>query len=267
MGVHLRQRVPGRARPSRRPSSVQGCCSYGAPLHRPQATATTSQQVGQAAHRRPSGSSRRGRSQGASTRRSGKPTRTARPSGAPGSSTTPASSSTGPASPPGPAARSTVYAARHRASTTATVKPEVCWQLPLRRVDDEQDDGTVISHADRVRPRPGWGEGGDDFAWWCTEAPGGVHRARARRTESMGEELRHDARQAGSTGRSSSTSTRRRQGPRRSRPCATPSEVPVTLTKRKRRRGRSPTRGTGAQPRSRTTATRGTGPSGRPPAA
>ena len=50
------------------------------------------------------------------------------------------------------------------------VKPEVCWQLPLRRVDEEQEDGTVISTLTEFA-RDGWGEGGDDFAWWCTEAP------------------------------------------------------------------------------------------------
>ena len=49
-------------------------------------------------------------------------------------------------------------------------KPEVCWQLPLRRIDDEQDDGTVVSRLTEFA-REGWGEGGEDFAWWCTEAP------------------------------------------------------------------------------------------------
>lgn len=50
------------------------------------------------------------------------------------------------------------------------VKPEVCWQLPLRRIDDVQPDGGVISRLTEFG-RDGWGEGGDDFAWWCTEAP------------------------------------------------------------------------------------------------
>jgi hypothetical protein len=49
-------------------------------------------------------------------------------------------------------------------------KPEVCWQLPLRRIDEEQEDGTVISTLTEFA-REGWGEGGDDFGWWCTEAP------------------------------------------------------------------------------------------------
>jgi hypothetical protein len=53
----------------------------------------------------------------------------------------------------------------------ADLKPEVCWQVPLRRLDEEQDDGTVISTLTEFG-RAGWGEGGDDFAWWCTEDPG-----------------------------------------------------------------------------------------------
>ena len=52
----------------------------------------------------------------------------------------------------------------------SSVKPEVCWQLPLRRIDDEQEDGTVISRLTEFG-REGWGEGGEDFGWWCTEAP------------------------------------------------------------------------------------------------
>ncbi len=58
----------------------------------------------------------------------------------------------------------------NRGEHHSDLKPEVCWQLPLRRIDDEQDDGTVISRLTEFA-RDGWGEGGDDFAWWCTEAP------------------------------------------------------------------------------------------------
>lgn len=50
-------------------------------------------------------------------------------------------------------------------------KPDVCWQLPLRRTYEqfEMPDGTdqlvvVISEYDRR----GWGEGGHDFDWYCT---------------------------------------------------------------------------------------------------
>ena len=67
-------------------------------------------------------------------------------------------------------------------------KPEVCWQLPLRRIDDEQDDGTVISRLTEFG-RDGWGEGGEDFAWWCTEAPE-AFTGRQAVYESMSVELR-----------------------------------------------------------------------------
>jgi hypothetical protein len=50
------------------------------------------------------------------------------------------------------------------------LKPEVCWQLPLRCEDEEQEDGSVVSTLSEFG-RSGWGEGGDDFCWWCTEAP------------------------------------------------------------------------------------------------
>ncbi|HTV11242.1 MAG TPA: hypothetical protein VME20_05200 [Acidimicrobiales bacterium] len=49
-------------------------------------------------------------------------------------------------------------------------KPDVCWQLPLRREDTTNPDGSVTSVVgewDRVH----WGPGGEEFAWWCTEAP------------------------------------------------------------------------------------------------
>ncbi|WP_293769760.1 hypothetical protein [uncultured Corynebacterium sp.] len=54
------------------------------------------------------------------------------------------------------------------------VKPEVCWQLPLRRYEDyeERPDGveilrTTIGEYDRR----GWGNGGEDFDWYCSGDP------------------------------------------------------------------------------------------------
>ena len=49
-------------------------------------------------------------------------------------------------------------------------KPEVCWQLPLRREDHEEDDGHVTSTIIEWQRRH-WGDGGQEFHWWCTEAP------------------------------------------------------------------------------------------------
>ena len=72
-------------------------------------------------------------------------------------------------------------------------KPEVCWQVPLRRIDDEQDDGTVISRLTEFG-RDGWGEGGEDFAWWCTEAPEAFTGTQAGVRVDVGRAA-HDARQ------------------------------------------------------------------------
>lgn len=50
-------------------------------------------------------------------------------------------------------------------------KPEVCWQVPLRRVDDEDAYGWVTSTL-REWKRRDWGEGGFEFHWWCTAEDG-----------------------------------------------------------------------------------------------
>jgi hypothetical protein len=50
------------------------------------------------------------------------------------------------------------------------LKPDVCWQLPLRREDTVDDRGHVTSKVHEWR-RIDWGEAGLEFAWWCTEAP------------------------------------------------------------------------------------------------
>jgi len=53
-------------------------------------------------------------------------------------------------------------------------KPEVCWQLPVRRAQEwvDRPDGTrllvsTVSEFDRR----GWGEGGHDLHWYCTSSP------------------------------------------------------------------------------------------------
>jgi hypothetical protein len=61
-------------------------------------------------------------------------------------------------------------AALERGEKPMDLKPDVCWQLPLRREDTVNADGSVTSVVgewDRVH----WGQGGEEFAWWCTEAP------------------------------------------------------------------------------------------------
>ncbi len=61
-------------------------------------------------------------------------------------------------------------AAMERGIPHADLKPDVCWQLPLRRFDVSDDTGRVTSTVTEWS-RTHWGEGGDEFAWWCTEAP------------------------------------------------------------------------------------------------
>jgi hypothetical protein len=48
-------------------------------------------------------------------------------------------------------------------------KPDVCWQLPLRRVDETDTHGHVTSTV-REWKRRDWGAGGAEFHWWCTDS-------------------------------------------------------------------------------------------------
>src|ERR1700744_2475638 len=59
-------------------------------------------------------------------------------------------------------------AALKRGRNPMDMKPEVCWQLPLRREDQVAEDGHVTSTI-RQWDRRHWGAGGLEFAWWCTE--------------------------------------------------------------------------------------------------
>ena len=64
--------------------------------------------------------------------------------------------------------------ALHQAATDAGErpldwKPDVCWQLPLRLEESTDDHGHVTSTL-REWKRRDWGEGGQEFHWWCTES-------------------------------------------------------------------------------------------------
>ncbi|GGO54940.1 hypothetical protein GCM10012287_45020 [Streptomyces daqingensis] len=53
-------------------------------------------------------------------------------------------------------------------------KPDVCWQLPIRRTFEwvERPDGEqVLVVSIGEYDRRGWGSGGHDLHWWCTSAP------------------------------------------------------------------------------------------------
>ncbi|MDQ2754593.1 MAG: hypothetical protein M3R71_03480 [Actinomycetota bacterium] len=60
-------------------------------------------------------------------------------------------------------------AALERGQSPIETKPDVCWQLPLRRHDHVEDDGTVTSTVLQW-DRKHWGDGGEEFHWWCTES-------------------------------------------------------------------------------------------------
>jgi len=52
-----------------------------------------------------------------------------------------------------------------------TVKPDVCWQLPLRRQFREVDPGDGSSYTEVTigeYTRAGWGPGGEDLDWYCS---------------------------------------------------------------------------------------------------
>ncbi|MFI6351020.1 hypothetical protein [Streptomyces sp. NPDC050560] len=77
-------------------------------------------------------------------------------------------------------------------------KPDVCWQLPVRRTYDwvdRPDDTQVLRISIGEYDRRGWGPGGHDLHWWCTSARS-AHGAgdpvyvsyRAELTELMGPE-------------------------------------------------------------------------------
>jgi len=62
------------------------------------------------------------------------------------------------------------YALRHGRHPLET-KPDVCWQLPIRRTfrDVELNDGTEYTEVTIGEyDRRGWGPGGHDLDWYCT---------------------------------------------------------------------------------------------------
>jgi hypothetical protein len=53
-------------------------------------------------------------------------------------------------------------------------KPEVCWQLPVRREQqwvERPDDTRILVSTLAEFDRRGWGEGGHDLDWYCTSSP------------------------------------------------------------------------------------------------
>lgn len=73
-------------------------------------------------------------------------------------------------------------AALERGIPHLELKPDVCWQLPLRR-DDEVGEGGHVTSIVRQWDRRDWGKGGAEFHWWCTESPDAFVGARPAHEE------------------------------------------------------------------------------------
>ncbi|MGV0634999.1 hypothetical protein ABQE69_13325 [Mycolicibacillus trivialis] len=55
-----------------------------------------------------------------------------------------------------------------------TMKPDVCWQLPIRRSQEwvtRPDDTEILKTTITEYDRRGWGAGGADLNWYCTGDP------------------------------------------------------------------------------------------------
>ncbi len=88
---------------------------------------------------------------------------------------------------PGGAGCALHVAALNRGALPLALKPDVCWQLPLRREDIVAPDDHVTTSIGEWR-REHWGKGGAEFAWWCTEAPEAFGRGKPV-YQSMSDEL------------------------------------------------------------------------------
>ncbi|MFC3690181.1 hypothetical protein [Aquipuribacter hungaricus] len=72
-----------------------------------------------------------------------------------------------------------------------TTKPDVCWQLPVRRTYDtvaDPDGGEHLQVTVTEYTRAGWGGGGADFDWYCTTSPA-AHTGAVPVWRSLREEL------------------------------------------------------------------------------
>lgn len=70
-------------------------------------------------------------------------------------------------------------------------KPEVCWQVPIRRSfswEDRPDGQRVLVTTIAEYDRRAWGPGGIDLDWWCTSSRE-AHRERERVYRSCAAEL------------------------------------------------------------------------------
>jgi hypothetical protein len=67
------------------------------------------------------------------------------------------------------------------------LKPDVCWQVPLRKEEITLTSGETVVRVAQWN-RTDWGEGGSEFHWWCTQ-DAGAFAGRTRVVDTMREEL------------------------------------------------------------------------------
>jgi len=67
------------------------------------------------------------------------------------------------------------------------LKPEVCWQVPLRKEEVELVNGDIVTRIGQW-DRKDWGEGGAEFHWWCTQDEG-AFQGNTRVVDTMRDEL------------------------------------------------------------------------------
>jgi hypothetical protein len=113
-------------------------------------------------------------------------------------------------------------------------KPDVCWQLPVRREQEEverPDGSTVLVSTIGEFDRRAWGPGGADLHWWCTGSPAAhvspeplVATYAAELTALLGPDAYAELRRL--------TETRMDQGLVAPHP-ASPAPVPLTLHRRR----------------------------------
>jgi hypothetical protein len=71
------------------------------------------------------------------------------------------------------------------------MKPDVCWQLPIRRSQEwvtRPDNSEILKTTITEFDRRGWGAGGADLHWYCTGDPA-VHVGAKQVWQSLAAEL------------------------------------------------------------------------------
>lgn len=114
-------------------------------------------------------------------------------------------------------------------------KPDVCWQLPVRREQEwsKRPDGTKVLVTTLTEfDRRGWGSGGHDLDWWCTSSPE-AHVGTEAMYLSYEPELTALVGKAAYAKLAEMCAARAKQGVIAEHPATTAAAVPVKISKRR----------------------------------